>query len=168
MELRNRLKRLIGKAEKSQDSKFRLIGDPQLAQINSNVYFGGNVTISCNAEVIIEEYTMISHGVVIHTSTHQYQNHPMWTARVDKPVKIGKHVWIGINAIILPGVIIEDFAVIGAGAVVAKNVPQAAILVGNPARIIKYRNLDELMNLNVESPETAKIIKGDFNSHYYE
>lgn len=169
MRIANSLKKLLRK-EQVKNDKFHLVGDRNLLKIDRNVYFGGNVTISCNASITIEEFTMISHGVVIHTSTHQHQNHPMWAARVDRPVKIGKHVWIGINAIILPGVIIEDFAVIGAGTVVAKNVPKAAVVVGNPGRILKYREANEFMNmkLSVNNPEEAIIICEDFNSKYYD
>jgi acetyltransferase-like isoleucine patch superfamily enzyme len=82
---------------------------------------------------------MIALNVVIHTSTHDYKDHPMWRKRVDRPVKIGSHVWIGACAIILPGVIIDDHAVVGAGSVVTANVPCGAIVVGNPALIVRYR-----------------------------
>ncbi|ACT04362.1 CatB-related O-acetyltransferase [Paenibacillus sp. JDR-2] len=58
-------------------------------------------------------------------------------------ILIGNDVWIGNNAIILPGVKIGDGAVIAAGAVVTKDVPAYAIVAGNPARIIKYRFKEE-------------------------
>ena len=54
-------------------------------------------------------------------------------------VIIGNDVWIGMRSIIMPGVKIGDGAVIGAGAVVTKDVPDYAIVGGVPARIIKYR-----------------------------
>lgn len=56
-----------------------------------------------------------------------------------KPVLIGDDVWIGVNAIIMDGVQIGDGAVIGANAVVTKDVPPYAVVVGVPAKIIKYR-----------------------------
>lgn len=54
-----------------------------------------------------------------------------------RPVVIGDNVWIGTRVIILPGVTIGDHAVIGAGAVVTKDVPARSIAAGNPARIIR-------------------------------
>lgn len=52
---------------------------------------------------------------------------------------IGSDVWVGANAVILKGVTIGDGAIIGASAVVTKDVPPYAIVVGNPARVLKYR-----------------------------
>lgn len=54
-----------------------------------------------------------------------------------KPVKIGKNVWVGAHATILPGVTVGDNAVIAAGAVVTKDVPAFAVVGGVPAKIIK-------------------------------
>jgi acetyltransferase-like isoleucine patch superfamily enzyme len=53
------------------------------------------------------------------------------------PVRIGKRVWIGENACILPGVSIGDGAVIGAGSVVTKDIPPNSIAAGNPAKVIR-------------------------------
>jgi len=54
-------------------------------------------------------------------------------------VNIGHDVWVGARAMILSGVTIGDGAVIGAGAIVSKNVPPYAIFAGNPARLVRYR-----------------------------
>lgn len=61
----------------------------------------------------------------------------------NRPVVIGNDVWVGINVTILPSVEIGDGAVIGAGAVVTKSVPDYAIVVGAPARVIRYRFSEE-------------------------
>jgi virginiamycin A acetyltransferase len=70
-----------------------------------------------------------------------YKNYEALIPRQD--VRIGNDVWIGHGAVILSGVEIGDGAVIGAMAVVAKNIPPYAVAVGNPARVIKYRFSDE-------------------------
>jgi acetyltransferase-like isoleucine patch superfamily enzyme len=115
-------------------------GDGKNLSIGNNVSFGGRVALFGTAPIQIGNNTMIAMNVVIHTSTHDYNDHPMWRKRIDRPVKIGSHVWIGVGVIILPGVIIEDYAVIGSGSLLTANVPRGAIVVGNPARILKYRD----------------------------
>ena len=52
-----------------------------------------------------------------------------------RPVRIGRNVWIGAGALILPGVTVGDEALIGAGSVVTRDVPPGATVVGNPARL---------------------------------
>jgi acetyltransferase-like isoleucine patch superfamily enzyme len=64
-----------------------------------------------------------------------YLGHPTSKGKVT----IGNDVWIGLNALILSGVTIGDGAVIGAHAVVTKDVPPYAIAAGNPAKVVKYR-----------------------------
>jgi acetyltransferase-like isoleucine patch superfamily enzyme len=66
---------------------------------------------------------------------------------VNKPkTVIGNDVWIGVGTIILPGVTIGDGAIIGAGSIVTKNIPPYAIAAGNPAKIIKYRFSEDIIN----------------------
>ena len=60
-----------------------------------------------------------------------------------KDVKIRDNVWIGSNAVILPGVTIGENTVIGAGAVVTKDIPSGSVAVGVPARVIKSMNDDK-------------------------
>ncbi len=60
-----------------------------------------------------------------------------------KYTKVGNDVWIGSRALVLQGVTIGDGAVVGAGAVVTRDVPAYAIVAGNPAKIIRYRFPDE-------------------------
>ncbi len=66
-------------------------------------------------------------------------------------ILIGNDVWIGHGAIVLSGVHLADGVVVGAGAVVTKSVPPYAIVVGNPARTIKYRFDDETIRRLLES-----------------
>lgn len=75
--------------------------------------------------------------------------------------RIGNDVWIGMDALILPGITIGDGAVIGAGAVLTKDVPPYAIVGGNPAKIIRYRfdekTIDELKIICWWNWELAEI-----------
>ncbi|XHR80500.1 MAG: acyltransferase [Gloeotrichia echinulata GP01] len=65
---------------------------------------------------------------------------PLAQPMVAQPTKIGDRVWIGANVTILKGVTIGNDAVVGAGSVVTKDVPEKAIAVGVPAKVIKYRS----------------------------
>jgi acetyltransferase-like isoleucine patch superfamily enzyme len=126
---------------------------PSNVKVSKNASIGGDVYMFKTAPITIGEHTMIASKVIIHTSTHDYNDHPMWLKRIDRPVHIGKHVWIGTGSIILPGVKISDYAVVGAGSVVTANVPEGAIVVGNPARIIKWRNVEKIKTNNNPVPE---------------
>jgi acetyltransferase-like isoleucine patch superfamily enzyme len=82
----------------------------------------------------------VSHYTLIQTLTHDPQN-PDFVC-LCKPVVVEDHVWIGARAIILPGVTLGEGCVIGAGAVVTKDVPPYTIAVGNPARVVRERTRD--------------------------
>lgn len=132
-----------------QESKHKLFsqypgvnfGAPENIKIGERVSIGSGAFLRANAPITIGSDTMIAMGVVLETSTHNHENNPMWKEQVVRPIEIGKHVWIGINAIILPGIKIGNYAVVGAGSVVTRHVPERAIVAGNPARVIKYRDL---------------------------
>ena len=66
---------------------------------------------------------------------------------INKDIIIKENVWIASYAFILPGVVINEGAVIAAGSVVTKDVPKCAVVGGNPGRIIKYRDEEEYNRL---------------------
>ena len=65
-------------------------------------------------------------------------------AQYNLPIKIGNNVWIGANAVVLPGVSIGDNTVIGAGSVVTKKIPANVVAVGNPCRVLREINEQDL------------------------
>ena len=81
-----------------------------------------------------------------------FENWNNYTPSPDKrrDTVIGNDVWFGINSTILPGVNIGDGAIIGACSVVAKDVPPYSIVVGNPAKIVRYRFPDEIVEQLLE------------------
>ena len=114
----------------------------------SKIELGDNSGIGINCMIIgpvmIGKDVMMASEVIILTANHTFDrlDIPMRLqgARDVKPVRIGDDVWIGMRSIILPGVQIGRGAVIGAGAVVTKDVPEYAVVGGNPAKVIKFRN----------------------------
>jgi len=107
--------------------------------IEEGVAIAQFVQIWAHGGVRIGRNTLIASHAVITSSTHDYRTVPIRSKRIDKPVDIGADVWIGSGAIVMPGVTIGDGAVVGAGAVVLEDVPPNAIVVGNPAKLLKYR-----------------------------
>ena len=94
-----------------------------------------NSTITCFDHIEIGEGVCIAENVVIRDS----DNHTIIREgyRQTAPIKIGKHVWIGVNCTILKGVTIGGGAVIAAGAGVTKDVPPHALVGGVPAKVIR-------------------------------
>lgn len=104
-------------------------------RLGRGVFMNFNCVVLDVCEVEIGDQTQIGPGVQILTADHP-RDAAQRAAGVEfgKPVTIGKNVWIGGGAIILPGVTIGDDAVIGAGSVVTRDVPEGVTVVGNPAR----------------------------------
>ncbi len=117
--------------------------------ISRNVIIGDNVTItdSCRlgyhlgGKIIISDDVLIGHEVLFINNIHNYKNLSM---RVQdqgylpfKDIFIGRGAWIGARVIIMPGVNIGAHAVIGAGSIVTKDIPEKSVAVGIPAKVIK-------------------------------
>lgn len=109
--------------------------------IGDNCLIGENCQIRRN--VILGDDVLLAQNVSLISFKHNYD-------RVDMPIRlqgesfgsiqIGNDVWVGINAVILPDVKIGDHAIVAAGAVVTKDVPDWAIVGGVPAKLIRYRD----------------------------
>jgi acetyltransferase-like isoleucine patch superfamily enzyme len=115
---------------------------PFNADFGKNITLGKRIFINAGCKfqdqggVAIGDDTLIGHNVVIATLNHDLAP----SRRADMhpaPVVIGRNVWIGSNATILPGVNIADDAVVAAASVVTKDVPAGAVVVGSPARVVR-------------------------------
>lgn len=112
--------------------------------IGNNTYIGefNNIRVA-GGEIIIGDNCLISQHITMISSNHEYSIHESinkqkWNT-FNNFIHIKDGVWVGANVVILPGITINEGAIIGAGSIVTKDVPQNAIVVGNPAIIKKYR-----------------------------
>jgi maltose O-acetyltransferase len=104
-------------------------------RIGAHVFLNFNCVILDVAAVVIGDGAQIGPAVQIYAADHPRDAEQRRSGlELGRKVTIGRNVWIGGGAIILPGVTVGDDAIIGAGAVVTKDVPQGATVVGNPAR----------------------------------
>ena len=102
-------------------------------EIGNDVIFNQGVTVVARAKVVIGDETLFGPMATVMDSDGHGKD-GMEEKR--EPVLIGRHVWIGANAMILRGVTIGDNSIVGAGAVVTQNVEANSIVAGNPARKI--------------------------------
>lgn len=113
-----------------------------------NIFIGNHVFLvdtlinagDNDGKVIIEDFVFFGHGVKILARGHDYHllNEQRQHSVIEKPIHIKKGAWIASGSIVLSGVIIGENAVVAAGSVVKHNVPNNAIVAGNPAKIVKY------------------------------
>ena len=113
----------------------------------SGIEIGDNSGIGLNCRVAgplsIGDDVMMAPNVTVVTQNHETSDlsRPMRLQTAPKKkVTIGNDVWIGTNAVIMPGITVGNGVIIGAGAVVTKDVPDYAVVGGIPAKIIKFRN----------------------------
>lgn len=108
--------------------------------LGRDVFFNYGCTVLDVCRVTIGDMTQIGPGVQIVAADHpreaEYRDAGLENG---KPVTIGRNVWIGAQAVILPGVTVGDDAIIGAGAIVTRDVAPGATVVGNPARPLPHR-----------------------------
>jgi maltose O-acetyltransferase len=133
------LQQLVG-----QIGQNSIIEPPFYCSYGQNIHIGDHVFLNvlCNIldnnEVHVGDHVMIGPAVQIYTAAHHLQAETRiqgW--EVAKPIVIEDNVWLGGGAILLPGVRIGRNAVVGAGAVVSRNVSSNTVVAGNPAKVIR-------------------------------
>ncbi|RKD23008.1 acetyltransferase [Ammoniphilus oxalaticus] len=106
--------------------------------VGENFYANFDCTILDVCEVQFGDHCLLGPGVHIYTATHPLNPTERNSGKeYGKPIRIGNNVWIGGSAVINPGVSIGDNVVIASGSVVTTDAPDAVVIGGNPARIIK-------------------------------
>jgi putative colanic acid biosynthesis acetyltransferase WcaF len=110
---------------------------PWLLEIGDWSHVGAAANLYNLGPVTIGDHTVLSQGVYVCAGTHDYTKPNLPLLR--PPIRIGSGVWVAAEAFIGPGVTVGDNAVVGARAVVAKDVPAGAVVAGNPAVVVKQR-----------------------------
>lgn len=106
-------------------------------ELGERVFFNFHCVVLDVCTVRIGSFTLFGPAVQIYTPMHPFNAALRREAEFGKPVEIGSDVWVGGGAIILPGVRIGSRAVIGAGSVVTRDVPEGVFAAGNPCRVIR-------------------------------
>ena len=132
-----------------------MIGDnvciraPENMKVGDGSKIADECFIDATGGLTIGKCSCLARGTCVLTTDHQANGDslPFDDTRIVKPIIIEDCVWVGRNAAILPGVTIGEGAIIGLGAVVRQDIASCAIAVGNPARVIGYRDKDHYRRL---------------------
>jgi maltose O-acetyltransferase len=106
-------------------------------ELGERVFFNFDCVVLDVCTVRIGSFTLLGPAVQIYTPMHPLNAELRRKEEYGKPVEIGSDVWVGGGALILPGVTIGARAVIGAGSVVTRDVPEGVFAAGNPCRVIR-------------------------------
>jgi maltose O-acetyltransferase len=106
-------------------------------ELGERVFFNFNCVVLDVCRVRIGAFSLFGPAVQIYTPLHPLDAELRRREEYGKPVEIGSDVWVGGGAIILPGVRVGSRAVIGAGSVVTRDVPDGVFAAGNPCRVIR-------------------------------
>ena len=108
---------------------------PQNVKIGKSAYIMNGVLLMASGGIIIEDYVLIAAHAKIISNDHDPYYRPIITCQ---PIIIKEGAWIGAGAAIMKGVTVGKYAIVGANSVVTKDVPDYAVVVGVPAKVIKY------------------------------
>lgn len=105
--------------------------------IEDRACIGDEVVVYNLAPITIKSHSTVAQEVYLCAGTHDFSDPraPLMVA----PITVGSNAFIGVRALILPGVEVGAYSIIGAGSVVARDVPEASVVVGNPGIVIRKR-----------------------------
>lgn len=111
-------------------------------RLGRNIHIGRHSEIMAEGGITIGNNVVISYHCVLWSIDHRYEGAslPYDQARLRRPIVIQDNVWIGRNVIVRGGVTIGEGAVVAIGSVVTRDVPPLAVVGGNPARVLKFRD----------------------------
>lgn len=139
------IRRCAGKLLFNESGRYINIG--RKCRLSNNISMGNESSLGDGAYVsgtlIIGESTMIAPQCVFLGIDHVFDEETLDNnvlAKKNKPIKIGSHSWLGYGVKVLSGVNIGDYVIVGAGAVVTKDVESYCVVGGVPAKVIKKRN----------------------------
>jgi maltose O-acetyltransferase len=127
-----------------------IINSPHKIKIGNYVNIGPEAYIWATGGLSIGNNVYIATRVHLHTSNHIYENAlaiPFDHRSIIKPVIIGDNCWIGAGVTIVPGVELGEGCIVGMGSVVTKSFPPCSIIGGNPAKLIKMRDINHYNQL---------------------
>ncbi len=136
------------------------INTPLNLEYGCNLSFGEHCFVNFNAVILAQasvtfgDHCMVGPNCSFITITHPVNDHEMrkggW--EIAKPITVGDNTWFGANCTVLPGVTIGSNCVIGAGALVTKDIPDNSLVLGSPARVVR-----ELPDAPASSLERAEL-----------
>lgn len=112
-------------------------------KVGENVFINSNLLAMARGGITIEDDVMIAANASLISNNHDPYDRQVLTCR---PVLIKKGAWIGAGATVLPGVSVGKYAIVGAGAVVTKDVPDYAVVLGAPAKVVKMLDPEKFEN----------------------
>ena len=113
---------------------------PNQVTIGKNVVVMNGCLMMSAGSITIDDNVQIAANVQLISNNHDPYERNVITC---KPVHICKGAWVGAGSTILPGITVGKHAIVGAASVVTKDVPNYAVAVGNPAKVIKYLDKDK-------------------------
>jgi acetyltransferase-like isoleucine patch superfamily enzyme len=150
---------ILGKACGAYDRTTFVVGTKGRIVVEAYTCLNGTYLV-CNDSITIGEHCLLAWGVVL-TDTWIEPNAPVAVRRAvlhaaatdparrlppfatPRPITLNDNVWVGFDAVILPGATLGRGCVVGCKTVVAEDVPPYAVVVGNPARIIRFLEPDD-------------------------